>query len=104
MGETAGMSSDIAASETTSETTDETDTSPTPEPLATEATAATTSVGVWVGVGVGSLALVMLVAVYVQNVQRANQVGIAGGPATGSNKYRGYKKVDSLRFSSNIAF
>ena len=99
--ETAGMSSDIAAGETTSETTDETDTSPTPEPLATEATAATTSVGVWVGVGVGSLAVVMLVVVY---VQRANQVGNAGGPATGSTKYRGYKKVDSLRFSSNIAF
>lgn len=98
--ETAGMSSDIAAGETTSETTDETDTAPAPE-LATESTAATTSVGVWVGVGVGSLAVVMLVVVY---VQRANQVGIAGGPATGSTKYRGYKKVDSLRFSSNIAF
>ena len=95
--ETAGMSSDIAASETT----DETDTAPAPEPLATESTAATTSVGVWVGVGVGSLVVVMLVVVY---VQRANQVGIAGGPATGSTKYRGYKKVDSLRFSSNIAF
>jgi hypothetical protein len=96
--ETAGMSSDIAASETP----DAAATSDESEPLATEATAATTSVGTWVGVGVGFGGLVALMVVVVQSAR--GKLFVATKLGGSDDEYRGYKRVDNVRFSSNIAF